>query len=86
MRLMLLSTGMLSCMAVATSLVALFQISMSSWRRSSSVIRPVSYWFWTFAAFASAPSRISPFDGRRQHVGQRDRDTASGWPSRSRRP
>ena len=36
--------------ALATSLEACVQISMSSWRRSSSVIRPRSYCFWTFAA------------------------------------
>ena len=36
--------GKSSSIASATSLVAWVQISMSSWRRSSSVIRPRSYW------------------------------------------
>ena len=46
--------GKLSCMARATSSVAPVQISMSSWRRSRSVIRPRSYCFSTLAAFSSA--------------------------------
>ena len=46
--------GKLSCIARATSSVARVQISMSSWRRSKSVIRPRAYCFSTFSAFSSA--------------------------------
>ena len=45
--------GKFSSIASATSLVARVQISMSSWRRSSSVIRPFSYWPCTLSARAS---------------------------------
>jgi hypothetical protein len=38
----------LASISLATSLEAWVQISMSSWRRSSSVTRPRSYCFWTF--------------------------------------
>ena len=48
-----LARSKFSSMAFATSLEACVQISMSSWRRSSSVIRPWSYCFWTLAACAS---------------------------------
>lgn len=42
--------GKLSFIASATSLVALVQIAMSSWVRSSFVIRPRSYCFWTLTS------------------------------------
>src|SRR5665647_2433453 len=48
-----------SCMDLATTSVACVQTSMSSWRRSSSVIRPLSYRVWIFAARPSYSSRIS---------------------------
>ena len=53
MRLMVLSLVRFLRMASATSLVALFQMSISSWRRSSSAIRPLLYWDSTLAAWAS---------------------------------
>ena len=52
MRLMVFSSSMLARMASATSLVALVQMSISSWRRSSSAIRPLSYCAWTLACLA----------------------------------
>jgi hypothetical protein len=45
--------GRLDSISLATSFVAWVQISMSSWRRSSSVIRPRSYCVWTLVAFDS---------------------------------
>ena len=45
-------------MASPTLLDASVQISMSSWRRSSSVTRPRSNWVWIFAALPSNSSRI----------------------------
>src|SRR5690606_12690012 len=54
---MALSVGIEVSSSLATSLVAWVQISMSSWRRSSSVIRPRSYWVCTLAALASYVSR-----------------------------
>jgi hypothetical protein len=53
--------GKLSFIASATSLVALVQIAMSSCVRSSLVIRPRSYCFWTFSSCASYPLTISFF-------------------------
>ncbi len=53
MRLMVFIGDRLSRIAWAISLVALFQISISSWRRSSSSIRPLSYWPWILAAMVS---------------------------------
>ena len=55
--------GKCSFMASATSSVVRVQISMSSWRRSVSVIRPSSYWSWTAAARFSASSSSSAFLG-----------------------
>ena len=55
--------GKCSFMASATSSVVRVQISMSSWRRSASVIRPSSYWSWTAAARFSASSISSAFFG-----------------------
>ena len=50
----IIQTGLVSgkafSMSWATSAVACVQISMSSWRRSSSVIRPRSYSRWTLSA------------------------------------
>jgi len=48
-----LRSGKFSRIASSTSLVAKVQMSISSLRRSSSVIRPRSYCCWTFAACAS---------------------------------
>lgn len=45
--------GKFAFIASATSLVALVQIAMSSCVRSSLVIRPRSYCFWTFSSCAS---------------------------------
>ena len=42
-----------ACIASATSLVALVQMEMSSWLRSSLVTRPRSYCFWILSAWAS---------------------------------
>ena len=53
MRLMVFRRSIPSFIAPATSSVALDQISMSSERRSSSPIRPMSYWDWTLAAWSS---------------------------------
>ena len=47
---------MRSCMAFVTWLVASVQISISCWRRSSSVMMPRSYWLSTLAA---SPSNFS---------------------------
>jgi hypothetical protein len=58
-----LVAGKWSSISLATSLVACVQISMSSWRRSSSVIRPFSYWLWTFSALASNVSSVLAFVG-----------------------
>ena len=52
----------LASMALATSLDALVQMSTSSSRRSSSVIRPISACDWIFAAFSSYLLRISLFE------------------------
>ena len=50
----------MSCMARVTWLVASVQISISCWRRSSSVMMPRSYWLSTLAAspsnFSSSPA------------------------------
>ncbi len=45
-----LVSGNAASMSCATSAVACVQISISSWRRSSSVIRPRSYSRWTLSA------------------------------------
>ena len=50
MRLMVLSSGKFAFIAVWTSSVATVPILMSYWRPSVSVVRPFSYWDWTFAA------------------------------------
>jgi hypothetical protein len=51
--------GNASSIDLATSLVASVQMLISSWRRSSSVMSPRSYWLCTFSARASWRSRIS---------------------------
>ena len=58
MRLMVFSSSMPACMASATSSVALVQTSISSERRSSSAIRPLSYCDWTFSACSSYGARM----------------------------
>jgi hypothetical protein len=55
--------GKLASMARATSAVALVQISISSWRRSSSVMTPRWNCFSIFSASFSCLSRIAPFSG-----------------------
>ena len=55
--------GKFSCMAFATSSVARVQISMSSWRRSESVMSPRAYCFSTFSAFSSATPSSSALRG-----------------------
>ena len=50
-----------TCMASVTWLVASVQISISFWRRSSSVMMPRSYCCSTFSASFSCLSRISGF-------------------------
>ena len=52
--------GKFSSIASATSLVAWVQISMSSWRRSSSVIRPRSYWLLDLLGLLLVAARGSP--------------------------
>ncbi len=53
--------GKCSRMAWSTEFVAWVQISMSSWRRSSSVMRPLAYWSSTFSALVSLSPRIRAF-------------------------
>ena len=50
-------------MASFTSSVAWVQISISSWRRSSSVMMPLRYWLSTFCARFSCSSRIFCLSG-----------------------
>jgi len=63
MRFTVLPSGKLSRIAWATFSVASVQMSMSSLRRSSSVIRPMSYWSWIFSALPSNSSRMPAFAG-----------------------
>ena len=58
-----LVSGKAASMSCATSVVACVQISISSWRRSSSVIRPRSYSRCTLSARFSYVARISALCG-----------------------
>ena len=58
-----LVSGKAASMSCATSAVAWVQISISSWRRSSSVIRPRSYSRCTLSARFSYVSRIAALFG-----------------------
>ena len=50
-------------MASFTSSVAWVQISISSWRRSSSVMMPRRYWLLDLLGALLVPSRIFAFSG-----------------------
>ena len=67
-------------MARVTWLVASVQISISCWRRSSSVMMPRSYWLSTLAASPSNFSSSPAFGRRRRDVGDRDRQPGARRP------
>ena len=73
--------GKFSSIALATSLVAWVQISMSSWRRSSSVIRPRSYWRLDLRGASPRTARGSPaLAGGVTTSEIDDRDAGAGGP------
>ena len=75
-----LVSGKAASMSCATSAVACVQISMSSWRRSSSVIRPRSYSRCTLSAAALVVLQDLRLVRRRDDILDRDRDAGPGGP------
>ena len=65
-------------MASFTLSVASVQISISSWRRSSSVMTPLRYWVSTLSARASYSARISALFARGLHVLEPDGEAGLG--------